>query len=90
MSNALYTTAAAIRAQGAEAGSVHEARKPRYHLKSGREYLHWSASKLTTDRAQAWVGTFEQAKACRRTFAAAAACKITVISPIPVHSEEVQ
>jgi len=86
----LYTTAAAIRAQGAEAGYVSASKKPRYHLRAGLEYLHWSASKLTDKRSDAWTGTVEQARACRRTFNAAAGCKIRAISPLPAHVEEVQ
>jgi trehalose-6-phosphate synthase len=53
--------------------SVHS--RTKYHLRAGSDYLHWSASKLTTVRSHAWVGTIEQARACRRTFDAAAGCK---------------
>ena len=80
-----YTPAAAIRAHGAEAGAV---AKPRYHLRAGLSYLHFSASKLTDIRSQAWIGTVEQAKACRRTFDAAAGCKLRSIREIKLHSEE--
>jgi hypothetical protein len=83
----LFGAVQGVAAIKAEALSIHHAKTPRCHLKSGREYLHWSASKLTSNRAHAWVGTLDQAKACRRTFAAAAGCKITAISDIPQHSE---
>jgi len=66
--------------------SVHA--KPKYHLRDGRSYLHWSASMLTDKRQHAWSGTFDQAKACRKTFAAAAKCRIAAISTLPQHSEE--
>lgn len=66
--------------------SVHA--KPKYHLRAGNEYLHWSASKLTSDRRHAWVGTMDQARACRRTFAAAAGLKTRSVSPLPQHAEE--
>jgi len=62
--------------------------KPKYHLRDGKEYLHWSVGFLTTDRKHAWSGTFDQAKACRRTFSAAAKCRIAAISTLPQHSEE--
>lgn len=86
--NQLYTTAAAIRAQGAEAGFIHEAKKPRYHLRAGLQYLFYDGSKLTSDRAYAWTGTVEQARKARKAFDAAAGCKLRSIQTIPVHSEE--
>lgn len=86
----LHTTSAAIRAHGAEAGSIHEGKKPRYHLRAGLEYLFYDASKLTSERKWAWVGTVEQARKCRRDFPAAAGCKLRSIQTIPVHSEEAQ
>lgn len=66
--------------------SIHNRQK--YHLKAGRDYLHWSAGFLTPDRKQAWSGTIEQARACRRTFNAAAGCKAHAVSPIPAHTEQ--
>lgn len=65
--------------------SVHA--RPKYHLRAGTEYLHWSGAQLTSLRSQAWIGTVEQAKACKRTFSAAAGCKIRAIRAIPQHSE---
>jgi hypothetical protein len=88
--NLTYTTSAAIRAHGAEAGSIHEGKKPRYHLRAGLEYLHFSGLKLTSERSQAWVGTVEQGRACRKRFDAAAGCKLRAISAIPAHVEEIQ
>lgn len=60
--------------------SVH--RQPRYHLRDGVKYLHFSGLMLTSERAHAWVGTFEQAKACRRKFDAATECRPRIIQPI--------
>jgi hypothetical protein len=62
--------------------------QPRYHLRAGLEYLHFSGLKLTEFRANAWTGTVDQARACRRKFPAAAGCKLRSIQTIPVHSEE--
>jgi len=90
MNPTTYTAANAIRGIKSEALAKHEAKSPRYHLRAGLEYLHWSASKLTDKRSDAWTGTVEQARACRRTFNAAAGCKIRAISPLPAHVEEVQ
>lgn len=62
--------------------SIHK--RPKYHLRAGLEYLHWSGGKLTSNRAHAWVGTIDQAKACRRTFNAAAGCRT---APVAAMSE---
>ena len=88
MRDRLYTATAFNRSHAIEATMAVEGRKPRYHLRAGLDYLHWSASFLTRERKQAWVGTVEQARACRRTFSAAAGCKIASISPIPQHQEQ--
>jgi len=88
LSATTYTAANAIRGIKSEALAKHEAKTPRYHLRAGLEYLHFSGSKLTSVRAQAWVGTVDQARACRRTFDAADGCKIRAISPLPAHAEE--
>jgi hypothetical protein len=66
--------------------SIHN--KPKYHLRAGLMYLHFSGLQLTSNRAHAWVGTVEQGRACRRRFDAAAGCKLRSIQSIPVHSEE--
>jgi hypothetical protein len=66
--------------------SIHN--KPKYHLRAGLQYLHWSGGFLTDNRDWAWKGAFEQARACKRKFDAAAGCKIRAISPIPAHTEE--
>ena len=86
--NRLYTTAASIRAEKSEGMAAMEARKPRYHLRAGANYLHFSGLMLTSDRAWAWTGSVEQARNCRRTFDAAAGCKIRAIRPIRQHQEE--
>lgn len=72
--------------QGALSQSVHN--KPKYHLRAGTEYLHFSGLMLTPHRPWAWVGTIEQARKCRRAFDAAAGCKIRAVRPIPAHTEE--
>lgn len=66
--------------------SIHN--KPKYHLRAGDMYLHFSGLMLTADRAWAWLGSIEQARKCRRTFDAAAGCKIRAVRPIPAHTEE--
>ena len=87
MSRSLYTTSAAIRASGAEVGAVTEA-KDRHYLKAGDQFLHFSGLHLTSVRAQAWLGSIEQARACRRTFPAAAGCITHPIISIPKHVQE--
>lgn len=87
MNPTTYTAASAIRGIKAEALSIFEAKRPRYHLRAGLAYLHFSGLKLTDKRSQAWTGTVEQARACRRKFDAAAGCKIRSIQPIPQHEE---
>jgi hypothetical protein len=85
-----YTAANAIRGIKSEALAKHEAKTPRYHLRAGLEYLFYDCTKLTSDRAYAWTGTVEQARAARKRFDAAAGCRIRAISAIPAHAEEVQ
>ena len=85
----LYGAAQGVNAIKAEALAIHQAKKPRYHLRAGGQYLHWSGGFLTDNSKHAWIGTVEQARACRRTFNAAAGCKIRAISPLPAHAEEV-
>ena len=87
MSRSLYTMSAANRASGAEAGAVTEA-KDRHYLKAGGQYLHFSGLHLTSVRAQAWTGSVEQARACRRKFDAAAGCRTHPIISIPKHVQE--
>jgi hypothetical protein len=84
----LYGAAQGIAAIKSEALSIMEARKPRYHLRAGANYLHFSGLMLTDKRAWAWTGSVEQARKCRRRFDAAAGCKIRAISPVPQHHEE--
>ena len=88
MSATTYTTASAIRGIKAEGVAIQAARKPRYHLRAGLQYLHMSCTKLTDQRDWAWVGTIDQARTARRRFPAAAGCKARAIQTIPVHSEE--
>ena len=79
-----FTARSAVHAIKAEALSIHKAKAPKYHLRAGPDYLFWNCSKLTSNRAHAWKGTIEQARACRRTFAAAAGCKAVAIQPFPM------
>lgn len=88
MNPTTYTAANAIRGIKAEALSIFEAKRPRYHLRAGLEYLFYDCTKLTSDRAYAWTGTVEQARACRRKFDAAAGCKIRAIQPLPPSIQE--
>lgn len=83
MNPRLYTAAASIRAEKSEGMAAMEARKPRYHLRAGLSYLHFSGLKLTDKRSEAWTGTVEQGRACRRKFDAAAGCKLRAITPLP-------
>lgn len=66
--------------------SIHN--KPKYHLRAGSDYLHFSGLKLTPNRAWAWIGTIEQARAARERFDATAGCTLRAVSPIPAHTEE--
>lgn len=67
-------------AQGIPAG---EGPTTKFHLRAGDQYLHWSAEFLTDNRLDAWSGTVQQARACRRKFAAAADCKVRWIINTP-------
>lgn len=53
---------------------------PRFHLKRGGQYLHWSAKKLTDVRAEAWGGTERQAINCIVKFPAAKGCSLSPLS----------
>lgn len=56
----------------------------KYYLRAGPMWLHWSATKLTDKRKEAWRGTIDQARNCRRDYPAAAGCKaISVNSDVP-------
>lgn len=84
----LYGATQGVNAIKAEALAIHQAKTQKFHLRNGNLWLHWSGLMLTSDRNQAWSGTIEQARACRRKFDAAAGCKISEINPIPVHEEQ--
>ena len=73
--SALYTADSAVRGLKAEALATHNAKAPKYYLKAGDMYLHWSALKLTAERGQAWSGTSDQVRNCRGKFDAAAGCR---------------
>lgn len=68
----------------AKAGlAEHIAKNDRKHfLTAGNQWLHWSGSKLTSKRSEAWQGTIDQARACRRTFSAAAGCRAIPVNAI--------
>lgn len=53
----------------------------KYYLRAGSLWLHGSGLKLTEKRSEAWDGTIDQARNCRRDYPAAAGCKA-----IPAHS----
>lgn len=89
-SMALYTTAAAIRASGAEAGFFVAAKRRQYYLKSGDLYLNQNGTHLQQGRKWAWKGDIEQARACRRSFDAAAGCRAIPVNLVPLPSEEEQ
>lgn len=51
--------------------------KYRFHLRDACGlYLHMSGAFLTPKRADAWIGTGQQARACRAKFPAAKHCKL--------------
>lgn len=52
-----------------------DARDDRYILKDGDLYLHWSCTKLTAKRAEAWDGTHRQLVGARTKYPLAAQCK---------------
>ena len=83
----LHGAVQGVRALKSEALAVHEA-KDRQYLKAGDLFLHFSGLHLTSIRAQAWTGTVEQARACRRKFDAAAGCRTHPIISIPKHVQE--
>lgn len=83
----LFGAVQGVKALKAEALSIHEGKKPRFHLRAGDQYLHFSGLMLTAVRSEAWTGSVEQGRACRRKFDAAAGCKLRVIRPVPVHQE---
>lgn len=75
-----------LHAGAAELTAKHERR---YYLRAGNMWLHWSATKLTGKRCEAWSGTIEQARNCRRDKPAAAGCKaIPINSIVPVALKE--
>lgn len=87
----IHTSKRAEKFTGGDVGaalslSVH--RRPKYHLRAGLQYLHWSGSSLTSNRDHAWSGNIDQARACRRTFDAAAGCKTVPVSSLPMHEEQ--
>lgn len=88
----LYGAAQGIQAMKSEAYAKLKAKDVRYLLRSGSHWLHWSGLMLTSDRKQAWSGTFDQGKKCRRTFDAAAGCKMVSeasLNPKPLPVEAV-
>lgn len=83
----LYAATQGVAALKSEALAKHIAKSQRV-LRCGNQWLHWSGLKLTDDRNHAWVGSLDQARACRAKFPAAADCKAvsvnaTIPKPIP-------
>ncbi|MBK1793390.1 hypothetical protein JHL21_02620 [Devosia sp. WQ 349] len=67
----------AIRTSSTRMKLAHEAKTMRRVVpKAGDKFLHWSGGFLTDDPKQAWSGSVEQARNCRRVFDAAAGCKM--------------
>ncbi|KKB09381.1 hypothetical protein [Devosia chinhatensis] len=63
--------------------SEHQSKTERkYYLRSGARWLHWSGTKLTDKRREAWKGSIEQARSCRRSFDAAAGCRAVPVNSI--------
>lgn len=54
----------------------------RFFLMAGGQYLHWSGAMLTSKRRDAWRGTIDQARACRRVFDAAAGCRAIPVASV--------
>ena len=52
---------------------------PKFYLMAGREYLHWSGTKRTTVRAEAWTGTERQGLNCITKFPAAKGCALLAV-----------
>jgi len=49
-------------------------KEPRFCLRNAAgEYLHWSGSKLTSDRSQAWIGYDHQRECIQRSISLAGA-----------------
>lgn len=87
----LYTASSAIRGMKAEGMAILDAKRQKYHLRSGGSYLHWSGGFLTDTIKHAWSGTIEQARACRLTFDAAAGCRAIRVdlAPLPTTEEAI-
>ncbi|KKC39541.1 hypothetical protein WH87_04945 [Devosia epidermidihirudinis] len=79
----LFGAAQAVRSIKSEALANHAGKAPKVHLKRDGLYLHWSATMMTAQRAEAWVGRADQARACRRKHKAAAGCVIRKVLSIP-------
>jgi len=73
------------KARALSGGAEHASKTERkYYLMQGGQYLHWSASKLTEKRSEAWSGSDEQARKCKLVFAAAVGCtRVSVASITP-------
>lgn len=82
----LYGSAQQVgKAHGQEALALQKSKAPKYHLRAGAQYLHWSCGFLTDKLEQAWSGNIDHVRACRRTFNAAAGLKAirTDLNPLP-------
>lgn len=89
----LFGAVQGVQAMKSEALAKMKSKDAKYVLRAGNQWLHWSGLTLTSDRKNAWSGTIEQGRACRRTFDAAAGCKliaVQAITPTPVSVEEMQ
>lgn len=65
----LYGSAQQVsKAHGQEALAQQKSRAPKYHLRAGLLYLHFSATKLTDKLEQAWSGDVDNVRNCRLKF----------------------
>lgn len=76
ITNTELATSSLRRASGERALAEHRARtEPRFYLKSGDLYLHWSGTVLTNKRVDAYIGSATQAANIRKAISLAAQCK---------------
>ncbi len=62
--------------RGKRALAEHRAKtQPRFHLKFGDAFLHFSGSCLCNDKANAWIGSASQVENIKRAISLASGCK---------------
>ena len=71
------------KARALSGGAEHASKTERkYYLMQGGQYLHWSATKLTSVRADAWSAVREKGINCRRVHDAAKGCVLISVASI--------